>query len=108
MFRLYTVFVAVCSFCFCSLGSARLVGLPAPDFEAEAVFEKKFIDVKLSDYRFATANSSTSKTVSPAHMHVEMGAVLMPLRRRCSVTELPVHLLDHTTCACENEVSVFA
>lgn len=29
----------------------RLVGNPAPDFEAEAVFDQEFMNVKLSDYR---------------------------------------------------------
>lgn len=28
----------------------RLVGLPAPDFEAEAVYDQEFMEVKLSDY----------------------------------------------------------
>lgn len=28
----------------------RLVGLPAPDFEAEAVYDQEFMNVKLSDY----------------------------------------------------------
>jgi hypothetical protein len=28
------------------------VGLPAPDFEAEAVFDQEFIKVKLSDYQY--------------------------------------------------------
>ena len=30
--------------------SGRLVGLPAPDFEADAVFDQEFETVKLSDY----------------------------------------------------------
>lgn len=63
MFRLSALFLAACSLCFCSLGNGRLVGLPAPDFEAEAVFEKKFIDVKLSDYRLAAAVSYTCHIV---------------------------------------------
>ncbi|KAJ8422275.1 hypothetical protein Cgig2_014421 [Carnegiea gigantea] len=32
-------------------GEAPLVGSTAPDFEAEAVFDQEFINVKLSDYR---------------------------------------------------------
>lgn len=45
------------------MGTGRLVGLPAPDFEAEAVFEKKFIDVKLSDYRCSRHTISHSLPV---------------------------------------------
>ncbi|KAK8928328.1 hypothetical protein KSP39_PZI017849 [Platanthera zijinensis] len=36
--------------CFCVNASLPLVGNPAPDFEAEAVFDQEFIKVKLSDY----------------------------------------------------------
>jgi hypothetical protein len=34
-----------------SFATGRLVGLPAPDFEAEAVSGQEFIKLKLSDYR---------------------------------------------------------
>jgi len=36
-----------------SCGEGRLVGLPAPDFEAEAVYDQEFMNVKLSDYKCA-------------------------------------------------------
>lgn len=35
-----------------SCGEGRLVGLPAPEFEAEAVFDQEFINLKLSDYKY--------------------------------------------------------
>lgn len=35
-----------------SAGEGRLVGLPAPEFEAEAVYDQEFINVKLSDYKY--------------------------------------------------------
>eukprot|EP00892_Ulva_mutabilis_P004036 jgi/Ulvmu1/2003/UM012_0166.1 len=34
-----------------SAGEGRLVGLPAPEFEAEAVYDQEFMNVKLSDYK---------------------------------------------------------
>lgn len=37
-----------------SCGEGRLVGLPAPEFEAEAVFDQEFVNVKLSDYKYVT------------------------------------------------------
>jgi hypothetical protein len=33
-----------------SCGGGRLVGLTAPDFEADAVFDQEFTSVKLSEY----------------------------------------------------------
>jgi peroxiredoxin (alkyl hydroperoxide reductase subunit C) len=33
-----------------SCGEGRLVGLTAPDFEADAVFDQEFTTVKLSEY----------------------------------------------------------
>ncbi|CAO2823994.1 unnamed protein product [Amaranthus hypochondriacus] len=39
------------SFTVCASSDVPLVGNVAPDFEAEAVFDQEFINVKLSDYR---------------------------------------------------------
>ena len=44
--------------------SGRLVGLPAPDFEADAVFDQEFETVKLSDYKYVPS-SSVSNALKP-------------------------------------------
>ena len=35
-------------------GEGRLVGLPAPDFTAEAVYDQEFMEVTLSSYAYAS------------------------------------------------------
>jgi hypothetical protein len=40
--------------CVCCVLQQRLVGVKAPDFEAEAVYDQEFINVSLEKYQYAT------------------------------------------------------